>query len=76
MLTMDAMEHLFRNLKKIEWWNGADWLIDRSKWRQKTEKFNEAQTIAEEELKQNSELVLMALGEEIMNGTYCCRKAH
>ena len=39
---------------------GSRLLIDRSKWPQETEKFDEAQEIAEE-LKQNSELVLMAL---------------
>ena len=50
-----------QKLEKIEWWKGADWLIDRSKWPQETEKFDEAQEIAKEELKQNSELVLMAL---------------
>ena len=64
MLAMEAVEHLFRNLKKIEWWKGADWLIDRSKWPQDSEKFDEAQEIAEEELEQNSELVLMALEKE------------
>ena len=53
-----------QKLEKIHWWKGADWLIDRSKWPQEMEKFNEAQGIAEEELKQNSELVLMALGEK------------
>ena len=46
-----------QKLEKIEWWKGADWFGDRSKWPQETEKFNEAQ----EELKQSSELVLMAL---------------
>ena len=50
-----------QKLEKIEWWKGPYWLIDRSKWPQETEKFNEAQEIAEEELKRNSLLVLMAL---------------
>ena len=50
-----------QKLEKIEWWKRADWLIDRSKWPLETEKFDEAQEIAEEELKQNSEFVLMAL---------------
>ena len=50
-----------QKLEKIEWWKGADWLIDVSKWPQETEKFKEAQEIAEQELKQNSELVHMAL---------------
>ena len=55
-----------QKLEKIQWWKGADQLIGRSNWPQETEKFNEAQgtALAEEELKQSSELVLMALGEK------------
>ena len=50
-----------QKLERIEWWKGADWLTGRSKWPQETKKFDEAQEIAGEELKQNSKLVLMAL---------------
>ena len=50
-----------QKLEKIEWWKGADWLTDKSRWPLEADKFNEVETLAEEELKQNSELALMAL---------------
>ena len=51
-------------LEKIGWWKGADWLLDQSKWPEESEEFKDGIEMAQEELKKNSDLVLMALDKK------------
>ena len=53
-----------QKLERVEWWKGADWLTDRSRWPLDTKQLEGVQNLAEEELKQNSELVLIAMDKE------------
>ena len=50
-----------QKLEKVEWWKEADWLTERSSWPLETEELEEVQKLAEEEINQKLELVLMAM---------------
>ena len=47
-------------LHEIGWWEGPDWLFDKSNWPKQDEYFEEVRTEVHDEIKVNSDLILLS----------------